>query len=244
MTKFFKKYHKWLGVVFTIFILLFAVSGIVLNHRELFSSVDVNRNILPSGYQYKNWNLAAVKGSETIGEDSVLIYGNIGIWLSDSKLSFFNDFNKGFPKGVDNHKIDKVFKSSKDELFAGTLFGLFLFDESKKEWKKIFTPEHNPRVVDITQKADTLFVLSRSFLYKTVDNKTFIKLQLPQPLSYDDRAGMFKTLWVIHSGEIYGSIGKLFVDLMGLIFVFLSLSGLVYFTVPFILKKKRAKSRG
>lgn len=241
MIKFFKKYHKWLGIVITIFILLFSVSGIVLNHRELFSSVDVSRSILPSDYQYENWNLAAVKGSERIGEDSVLVYGNIGIWLTNDKLSDFKDFNNGFPEGVDNRKIEKVFMSSKNELFTGSLFGLYFYDKNKASWLKIFTPEHNPRIVDIAQKGDTLFVLTRSYLFKTVDQKTFVKFQLPPPIDFDSKISLFKTLWVIHSGEIYGSIGKLFVDLMGLIFVFLSLTGLIYFIVPFILRKKKGQ---
>lgn len=241
MIKFFKKYHKWLGIVITVFILLFAVSGIVLNHRELFSSVDVSRSILPSDYNYENWNRAAVKSTERIGEDSILIYGNIGVWLTDDDLSFFKDFNSGFPKGVDNHKVCKVFKSPEGELFAGTLFGLFIYDNTKSEWNKILSPEHNPRVVDIARKGDTLFVLSRSFLYKSVDNKSFVKLQLPQPVDYDNKVSLFKTLWVIHSGEIYGSIGKLFVDIMGLIFSFLSITGLIYFIIPFIIEKKKGK---
>ena len=241
MIKFFKKYHKWLGIVITIFILLFAVSGIVLNHRELFSSIDVNRSYLPKEYDYNNWNLAAVNATERVGEDSVLIYGNIGIWLTDQNTSYFQDFNKGFPIGADNRKISKVYKSKSGNIYAGTFFGLFQYDKVGKQWNKIFSPEHNPRIVDIAEKQDTLFVLSRSYLFKTVDGKSFIKNELPQPVRYANKVGLFKTLWVIHSGEIYGSIGKLFVDLMGLIFIFLSLSGLVYFIVPFVLKWKKVK---
>jgi len=241
MISFFKKYHKWLGIVITVFILLFAASGIVLNHRELFSSADVSRSMLPAEYEYENWNSAAVKGTERVGEDSILIYGNIGVWLTDSRHSYFKKFNDGFPNGVDNHKVCKVFKSSKNELFAGTLFGLFKYNEINKEWSELFTPDHNPRVVDIAQKGDTLFVLSRSFLYKTVDGESFIKKELPQGTDFDNKVGLFKTLWVIHSGEIYGSIGKLIVDLVGLIFIFLSITGLIYFLVPFFVKKKRGK---
>ena len=241
MIKFFKKYHKWLGIVITIFILFFVASGIVLNHRKLFSPLDINRAFLPGEYKYQNWNSAAVKGTERIGEDSILIYGNIGIWLTDNKHSYFKDFNKGFPKGVDNHKVCKVFKSLKGELFAGTLFGLFQFDVNTQQWKKRISPEHNPRVVDIAQRQDTLFVLSRSFLYKTTDGKSFTKVQLPQGNDFDNKIGLFKTLWVIHSGEIYGSVGKLLVDLVGLIFAFLSITGLIYFLVPFFVKMKRGK---
>ena len=241
MVKFFKKYHKWLGIVISIFILLFAASGIVLNHRNWFSPVDVSRSLLPSEYEYQNWNSAAVKSTVKIGGDSILIYGNIGVWLTDTHQSFFSDFNKGFPKGVDNHKVCKVFKSTNGKLFAGTLFGLFKYDEQTGGWTKILSPEHNPRVVDIAQREDTLFVLSRSFLYKTTDGESFIKTELPPGVDYDNKIGLFKTLWVIHSGEIYGAIGKLLVDIVGLIFVFLTITGIVYFLVPLLVKMKRGK---
>lgn len=42
-----KKYHKWVGVVFALFMLVFCLSGIVLNHRQLFSHCDVSRSWLP-----------------------------------------------------------------------------------------------------------------------------------------------------------------------------------------------------
>jgi len=76
----FRKYHKWPSLIFTFFIFLFSVSGIILNHREFFSSTDISRKFMPSVYHYHNWNLAAVKSQLAISHDNVLIYGNIGIW--------------------------------------------------------------------------------------------------------------------------------------------------------------------
>ena len=84
-------------MVSTLFILLFAVSGIVLNHRGLLSSVDVSRKLMPGNYRYSNWNLAAVKGQAKVAPDSILLYGNTGIWLTDSTYRDFADFNAGFP---------------------------------------------------------------------------------------------------------------------------------------------------
>jgi len=48
MYNLFKKYHKWIGIVFTLFIMLFSITGIILNHRELLSGADVSRKLLPS----------------------------------------------------------------------------------------------------------------------------------------------------------------------------------------------------
>ena len=82
-----KKYHKWPGIVVSLFALLFAFSGIILNHREVITSVDIPRKWMPPGYQYNNWNLSGLRSSLQIGEDSLLVYGNIGIWMGTKGLS-------------------------------------------------------------------------------------------------------------------------------------------------------------
>lgn len=243
MINFFKKYHKWIGIVFTVFILLFSVSGIVLNHRQLFSGTDVSRDYLPKEYNYINWNNAAVVGTTKIGEDSILIYGNIGVWLTDSSASGFKSFNLGFPDGIDNRKVSKVYYPKSFGLYAGTYFGLFKYNFSTNSWIRVELPLHEQRIVDITVKGDELLIVSRSFLLTTVDGKHFEKHTLPEPENYDNKAGLFKTLWIIHSGEIWGLSGILLVDFIGLIFIFLSITGLIYFLVPFFVRRNKKKKK-
>ncbi len=243
MIKFLKKYHKWIGIIITLFMLLFAVSGIVLNHRGLFSSYEVSRSILPDDYHYQNWNLSAVKKVELIGTDSCLMYGNIGVWLCDTSLTHFIDFNKGLPKGIDNRKIAKIYRSSKGDLFAGTLFGLYQYRFSEQQWQKVVLNLEHPRIVDITEKDDTLLVLTRSFLLISTDNTHFKKHQLLASPEDDKQVSLFKTLWMMHSGEIFGMVGKLVVDGIALIFIFLSLTGLVLFINPYVIKRRKKKHK-
>ena len=236
--KFFRKYHKWFSLCATFFILLFALSGIVLNHRELLSSVDMSRKLLPPGYRYHNWNLAAIKGSLKTGGDSVLVYGNIGVWLTDSSFKSFHDLNAGFPKGIDNRKINTLSWSPVSGLFAGTLFGLYRFENSR--WFKVKLPVEGARVVKVLQLDDSLLVMTRSNLFFTTgasDYHEFREITVPKGEDFDGKVGLFKTLWVIHSGEIYGFAGKLIVDGAGIIFMVLSITGLIYFLVPYRLKK-------
>jgi hypothetical protein len=241
MIKFLKKYHKWLGIVVSIFLLVFSISGIVLNHRALFSSADVSRSWMPSEYEYKNWNNASVRSAINISPDSVLVYGNIGIWLTNSDLKNFSDFSKGFPSGIDNKKICKIFKDSKGRIFAGSLFGLYQLNANK--WQKVKLPEvHNPRIVDIIEKGDKLWLLTRSEVIETKNFKDFNVFEIPAPENYNHKIGLFKTLWLIHSGEVYGIIGKILVDLVGLIFIFLTLTGIFYFFNGRRLKKGNLKN--
>ena len=238
MINFFRKYHKWLGLGISLFLLLFSLSGIVLNHRKFFSSINVSRNIIPKEYRYNNWNNASVKGSEQIGNDSILIYGNIGIWLTNNNYFGFSDFNAGFPQGIDNRKIEKIHLSKNKRLLAGTYFGLFEFDFNNEIWNKVQLPIEEERVVDIIEKDDTILIMTRSFLLETNNLTEFRTIILPQPENYDNKVGLFKTLWVIHSDEIYGTPGILFVDLIAIIFIFLSLTGLIYFINPYVIKKR------
>lgn len=241
-----RKYHKWPSIVLSLVVLIFAVSGIVLNHRSLFSGFDVPGKYLLDDYQYKNWNNAAVKSACKLSPDSILIYGNIGVWLTDNSFSVFSDFNEGFPKGIDNRKIFKLHFTKNGNLYAGTLFGLAHFDFFEEKWKLIDIPVRDQRVVDLMEKNDSLFILTRSILLGSLDqpkNLSFKKFILKPPENYKNNEGLFKTLWVIHSGEIAGFAGKLFVDFIGIVFVFLTFTGLIYWLFPKWIKKRKRKER-
>ena len=227
--KFLKKYHKWLGVILSLFIIFFSISGIILNHRELFSRIDVNRNTIPEEYRYNNWNNGAIKSSVELNADSTLIYGNLGVWLTDSDYSSFSNFNTGFPSGADNHKICKIIKTTNNNIFAASLFGLWKYSTKKQKWENINLGLKHKHIVDIIEQNNQVIVLSRSFVFKSTDYKTFEKITLKKPEIYDNKASLFKTLWFIHSGEIWGTIGILVVDLIGIIFIFLSITGIIFF---------------
>ena len=77
------KQHKWLGLILAFFIIMFAVSGLVLNHPLLFSHVDISRQWLPSDYQYNHWNKGLMR-STIAWHNKVIIYGDNGLWLTDS----------------------------------------------------------------------------------------------------------------------------------------------------------------
>jgi hypothetical protein len=226
-----KKYHKWPGILVALFALLFALSGIILNHRNLISNVDISRKWMPPGYQYKNWNLAAVRSSLTVGDDSLLIYGNIGVWMATGGLTSFTDWNDGFPEGIDKRKIYSVVKY-KQHLVAGTHFGLFVNTLKTNKWLPVSMPEGEERISDLAVKGDTLLILTRDFLYCTTDLFHIEQIKLPPPEGYDHKAGLFITLWELHSGELFGFTGMLFVDLLGSVLIFLSLTGLFHFLFP------------
>ncbi len=238
----FKVWHKWPAIIISFLALLFAASGIVLNHRPLFSNTNISRKILPTGYTYENWNLDTIKGNLVLSQDTVFIYGKGGVYLSDKNFSTFNEFNKGFEQGVDNRSVVAMQYTYQAGLIAGALSGLFGFD-GQKGWYKIDLPVTNQRITDVAVKEDTLLVLTRDYLLKTVDLKSFEKHQLPAPFNYKKETSWFKFLWNLHSGELFGMVGKLFVDLLGIVVIILSITGLIHFFYPKIIKKENQKSK-
>ncbi len=229
--KILKKYHKWPGIVLSLFALLFAFSGIILNHRHIISSVDFSRRWMPPGYQYSNWNLSGLKSSLEVGNDSLLIYGNIGAWMVTDGLSDFHDYNRGFPAGIDKRKIYSIVKF-KNHLIAGTHFGLFTNTLKTNRWEPLALQKGEERISDLTIKGDTLLILTRDFLFCTTDLIHLERLNIPPPVGYEHKIGLFLTLWDLHSGELFGFVGMLFVDLLGIALIFLSLTGVLHFLFP------------
>ncbi|MBT3383804.1 MAG: hypothetical protein HN778_04740 [Prolixibacteraceae bacterium] len=242
LIRFFKKLHKWPSIIIAFFAILFATSGIVMNHRQTFSPIDVSRKLLPSNYKYNNWNLAAVRGSVEIDSVSHLMYGNIGIWKTNDDFKNFEDFNQGFPKGIDNRKIYSVVRF-KNEIFAGTQLGLYKRNVNGQDWQKLTLPVKKDRIADIALKNDTLLILTRHYLLTSTNGNDFHKIQLPEPVGYKKETGLFNTFWELHSGELFGLPGQLAVDLFGLVTIFLAITGLLHFFFPKIIRRRKKKEK-
>lgn len=58
-----RKQHKWLGIGMAFFLLMFCVSGVLLNHRQLIKNMNVSRKFLPNRYEFRNWNGGLLRGT-------------------------------------------------------------------------------------------------------------------------------------------------------------------------------------
>ncbi|NCA85543.1 MAG: PepSY domain-containing protein [Clostridia bacterium] len=238
--KWFKKYHKWFGIVLAVFVLLFASSGIILNHRSLLSSIDIDRSWLPRQYQYRNWNMAAVRGSIDLQNDTLLVYGNIGVWKVTDDLKTWIDFNQGFPQGIDQRKISKLLFMEDGTLVAGTLFGLYTFADGQWQYQQL--PVEEERITDLFVQQGQLMVLTRSRLFQFYPNNnssSFREIVLQPSTDDDGKVSLFRTLWSIHGGKIFGEAGRIVVDLLGLALIFLTVSGLLLWLFPGIIRRYR-----
>ena len=269
-----KKYHRWLGLVLSVFMLVFCVSGIILNHREVFSGCEVSRKWFPASYHIKNFNNGVVK--ETVVKksaahslssencDSVLAYGCAGVFLTDSRLSTWQDFNAGLPESIDERNVRHVVKAKDGSLWCAALRDVYRYDENSHRWKKVELPGNEERIMDVALAKDSMTVvaLTRSRVFTIVPFVQYGEIGkigksssetyrveskiIPAPKKYEPKTTLFKLVWHLHSGEFFGLPGKLVVDAIALVLIVLSITGILLFILPYGIrraKKLAAKAR-
>lgn len=269
-----KKYHRWFGLVLSVFMLVFCVSGIILNHREVFSGCEVSRKWLPASYHIKNFNNGVVKGTvvkksaahslSSENCDSVLAYGCAGVFLTDSRLSTWQDFNAGLPESIDERNVRHVVKAKDGSLWCAALRDGYRYDENSHRWKKVELPGNEERIMDVALAKDSMTVvaLTRSRVFTIVPFVQYgeiVKIGksssetyrveskiIPAPKKYEPKTTLFKLVWHLHSGEFFGLPGKLVVDAIALVLIVLSITGILLFILPYGIrraKKLAAKAR-
>ena len=286
-----KKYPRGLGVVLSVFMLVFCVSGIILNHREVFSGCEVSRKWLPASYHVKNFNNGVVKGTVVKNQktasdsteqslaveknpsvhanssespDSVLVYGCAGVFLTDSRLSTWQDFNAGLPESIDERNVRHVVKAKDGSLWCAALRDVYRYDENSHRWKKVELPGNEERIMDVALAKDSMTVvaLTRSRVFTIVPFVQYgeiVKIGksssetyrveskiIPAPKKYEPKTTLFKLVWHLHSGEFFGLPGKLVVDAIALVLIVLSITGILLFILPYGIrraKKLAAKAR-
>lgn len=269
-----KKYHRWFGLVLSVFMLVFCVSGIILNHREAFSGCEVSRKWLPASYHIKNFNNGVVKGTvvkksaahslSSENCDSVLVYGCAGVFLTDSRLSTWQDFNAGLPESIDERNVRHVVKAKDGSLWCAALRDVYRYDENSHRWKKVELSGNEERIMDVALAKDSMTVvaLTRSRVFTIVPFVQYgeiVKIGksssetyrveskiIPAPKKYEPKTTLFKLVWHLHSGEFFGLPGKLVVDAIALVLIVLSITGILLFILPYGIrraKKLAAKAR-
>lgn len=275
-----KKYHRWFGLILSVFMLVFCVSGIILNHRQLFADCDVSRSILPPAYHIQNFNNGVIKGSIRIdghadlasaggikvSDDSILAYGYGGIWLTDTKMKSWKDFNQGLPENVDGRNIRNMVQTKNGEIWCAATMDVYRFDG--KEWKMFPLADNKERITDITLTKDStsIIAMTRSAVYEISGKKTdaanektdaanekrdaisektnVTRKIIGQPEGFIPKVTLFKTVWHLHSGAFFGLTGRLVVDAIAIVLIILSITGIILFILPYrIRRQKRLQAR-
>jgi hypothetical protein len=194
---------------------------------------------MPSVYHIDNWNQGVVKGSLKV-DDGIIVFGQTGVWKTDTKFESWEDFNNGITQGIDNRKISNVVRTSDGILWCAGLYDAYRYNKNSSKWETLLLPNNDERISDITLRGDTVVVLSRSTIYEAVAPEySFVECPIKKTEGFDNKVTLFKTVWMLHSGELFGICGKLIVDAMGIVLIILCITGLVFFVLSYTIKYKK-----
>lgn len=222
-----KKCHRWFGLVLSVFMLVFCVSGIILNHREAFSGCEVSRKWLPASYHIKNFNNGVVKGtvvknsgSLAISEgfsDSILVYGCAGVFLTDYQLSTWQDFNAGLPKSIDERNVRHLVQARDGSLWCAALRDVYCYDENAQQWKKVELPGNEERIMDVALGKNSIQVvaLTRSRIFEITPIASNIDVsESPSSLASSAKGGVSEKSPDIFEKKSGGFSEKFFYNLL------------------------------
>lgn len=240
-----RKQHKWLGIIVCLFLLIFTFSGIILNHRSMYGRVNIPRSWLPEDYQFRNFNGGLLKGTLALDDKNVVMYGKGGVYLTDKKASFFKDFNEGMSSESEARDVYNVVKTKSGKLFAVTRLNAYAY--GKNGWERLLVGKHDSRVsgtnfTDVTVKGDSVIFVGKNELYLSLPPyKSFTQITLKPYQGYTPEVSVFSLLWSLHSGIIIGLPGKILLDLIGLVIIFLCFTAIIVFLMPHVGKVIKIK---
>lgn len=244
-----RKQHRWSAITVLVFLALLCVSGILLNHRESISGIEVSRTVLPPFYRYHDWNGGLLRGSVSFthdGQQAVALYGNGGVWLTDRAGRRVRDFNSGLPRPMSARNIRAMALGPDSVLYALSTERLYAYLPDQKRWRtaSLGLPGHET-YSDMTVSGDSLVVLSRSYIYvKSGSAPRFRRLTLAACPDIDpEQTTLFRKVWDLHSGRMFGTPGILVADVVALLLLFLCISGLLLLLFPGIIRRIKSQAR-
>ncbi|MCF0236000.1 MAG: PepSY domain-containing protein [Bacteroidaceae bacterium] len=252
-----RRLHGWIGLPCCLLLIAFCVSGIALNHREALADYDLSRRWLPEQYHYHNWDQGLMRGTlrgqladysshgrkttdQASGSDVVWIYGNAGIWRTDTRGHNVQSDSQGMPVGIDHRNVRAMIMLPTAEQWALTPTAIYRRPAPTAPWQAAVPAPADARWTDLTLRGDSLIALSRSGAqFSLPPYRNWTPLALPHAADEDGQVSLFRTLWLLHSGALFGTAGRWLMDAVALVLIALSLTGITLFCFPRLLQRMR-----
>ncbi|MHB2156230.1 PepSY domain-containing protein [Calditrichota bacterium GD2] len=237
--------HKVFGLILIPFLIWMSISGIILNHPEVFARFNVPSWLVPSHYHIKNWNRSSIIGAVHVNDTEMFIYGKKGVWQVDDARKV-HYVGQGFPQAdyykKTNHMIFLT-HGNDSLLIAATDGGLFLTSLNRINWQKIELPGKPEKLKKILKIDDALLVFGESNVFRADLTKSALQFSIATPLREETEKSvtMVQLFFDIHDGKAWGLAGKLLMDFIGLVIIFASVTGFYVWFSPWR-NRKRANS--
>lgn len=220
-------FHKYVGLLSCIFILIVSSTAIALNHHELYSTIHkVQKDFNPIDLKHIAIDPFDKKHLVASDENKALFQSkNMGI--SWQKMEMFVPTEKVNSIEFDPFQKDKIFVTLKEA-------GLYVSEDSGDVWEEIklpFFPNEGENIDNISISKNNIIIKTRFGLYNfdTLTNKWGKHLFMVE-LNKNKTLNLEETIYNLHTGKFFNDYGIYLYDIISLCLVFLSMSG-IYLSV-------------
>ena len=235
-------FHKWLGLLLILYGVLMGISGIFVNHHEWIEGLSVPRWLVPPQYHPVDFDRHALVQAEFSSDDpdQVFVAGSAGVWASSDGGYTFEPMDDGFPEAPAHRVTNAVLliEEADTRLLAGTAHGLYACDPADGRWSELALGDGHAHVRSILRVRDSVLVFTRSGIWESpVDARPLRFERIDASRRIDPERGapgvsLVFLLFDLHSGEVLGLSGRLIVDVVGVLTVFLCFSAFYLWYYP------------
>jgi hypothetical protein len=243
LKKFSKWLHKYIGLLLLVFLIWMSISGILLNHPDLISGLDVPEVFIPRQYLIDNWERGAINTAVFSKQHpaTVITAGKMGVWRSnDSGRSFRSFMGKGFADHKYDQKTSSILMTSvqgKELIVACTYGGVYYRQLNQDTWHKAQLPDDEERPMKALVARSKLFLFTESNVYSSELNPDVLEFKIEHvPRNGANNVTMIKLFFDLHGGEVWGLPGKLLFDLVGILLIVLCVTAFYTWYYPKKLK--------
>ena len=240
--------HKYAGLILVLFLMWMSISGIILNHPQLFAPISVPHALIPPTYKINNWNRSSLIGLvySKQNPDVLYLYGKKGVWKSEDGGKTFVPWQNGFPRSRYYLKTNHLFlwENERPFLLAATDGGLYRAYLKEGRWHKVELPFKDEAVKKILFVRDRLLVFSESHVYGAPfpANELHFKTVPLKRAENRHSVTLVKLFFDLHDGQVWGLPGQLLVDVVGLILFFMSFSGFYIWFIPWRWRRRTKRN--
>lgn len=246
--------HQYIGLFLILFLIWSALSGIILNHPDLFSGISVPGWMVPAQYNTENWNRSSLVELLFLKSDPSTGFagGKKGVWKTVDGGRTFSRMSEGYSESLYYGKVNDLLlveePGNSPQLFAATFGGLWVSDPLQGKWEKVFPPEGHREVKKILKIGNRLVLFTDSSAWSS-DGFSRPYRFAENPLKREgetraERVSLVRLFFDLHGGHAWGLAGRVLFDLMGLLIVFLSLSAFYIWYYPKKWKRRKPDAPG
>ena len=229
--------HKYIGLLLLVVLMIMSATGILLNHPTFFAGWNLPQGFLGDSYRYENWNRFSYRDGLVLEDGSIIIGGKLGVFYGKPAEGALKALNKGLPGSLfyrDTFSLLAVKEEGGGRLYAGTRGGLYSLIQGDSSWKKVATPSGKEHIVDLVSTNGKILAFtpfSCLVLDKTKQRPVFTEMLVPFPEA-GQRIPGYHFLFALHSGKLFGTLGKLVIDTVGAVLIFLCLTSFYIWFFP------------